>query len=125
MMQSVALKGLRLLIVEDEALVAMMLHDVVRDAGAEVVGPASNVEMAMTVLNSESVDGAILDVNLGGQRIDPVADELHARQIPFLFLTGYGKAGIGERFPAAAVISKPFDDANLLETVGRVIGGSR
>ena len=125
MIRNAALKGLRLLIVEDEALVAMMIHDVVSDAGAEVVGPAANVEMAMSVLGSESIDGAILDVNLGGQRVDPLADALRARKIPFLFVTGYGKSGIGERFPAAAVISKPFDDADLLETVGRVVNGSK
>ena len=116
-----ALKGLRLLIVEDEALVSMMIHDLVSDAGAEVVGQAANVETAMSVIDTEPVDGAILDVNLGGERVDPVADELRARKIPFLFVTGYGRSGIGERFPSAAVITKPFDDDKLLETVGRVI----
>lgn len=125
MMESVALKGLRLLIVEDEALIAMMIQDVIRDAGAEVVGPAANVDMAMSALREQAVDGAILDVNLSGQRIDPVANALRARKIPFLFLTGYGKSGIGERFPSATVITKPFNDADLLKTVDRVIVKSR
>jgi DNA-binding response OmpR family regulator len=120
-----ALKGLRLLIVEDEALVAMMIQDVVCDAGAEVVGPAANIDMAMSALRDQSVDGAILDVNLSGERIDPVADFLRAHKIPFLFLTGYGKSGIGERFPSAAVVTKPFNDADLLKTVDRVIVKSR
>lgn len=119
------LKGLRLLIVEDEALVAMMIQDVICDAGAEVVGPAANIDMAMAALCSQAVDGAILDVNLSGQRIDPVADALRARKIPFVFLTGYGKSGIGERFPLAAVITKPFNDSDLLHTVDRVIVQSR
>lgn len=121
MSRSALLKGLKLLVVEDEALVAMMIHDVICDAGAEVVGPAANVETAMFVLGTERFDGAILDVNLGGERVDPVADALSARHIPFLFLTGYGKSGIGERFPSAIVITKPFDDGNLLETVGRLV----
>lgn len=125
MMESVALKGLRLLIVEDEALIAMMIQDVIRDAGAEVVGPAANVDMAMSALREQAVDGAILDVNLSGQRIDPVANALRARKIPFLFLTGYGKSGIGERFPSATVITKPFNDVDLLKTVDRVIVKSR
>lgn len=125
MTMSDELKGLKLLIVEDEALVAMMIQDVVCDAGAEVVGPAANVDMAMSVLRTQAVDGAILDVNLSGQRIDPVADALRARKIPFVFLTGYGKSGIGERFPSAAVITKPFNDGELLRTVDRVIVQSR
>ena len=125
MIEDAALKGLRLLIVEDEALVAMMIHDVIRDAGAEVIGPAANIDAAMAALKTHRVDGAILDVNLAGQRVDSVADALRERKIPFLFLTGYGRSGIGERFPTAAVVTKPFDDANLLETVGRVIVNSK
>jgi DNA-binding response OmpR family regulator len=121
MTRGAALKGLRLLIVEDEALVAMMIHDVISDAGADVVGPAANIRTAMSALGAESIDGAILDVNLGGERIDPVADELRARKIPFLFVTGYGRSGIVERFPATTVVTKPFDDSHLLETIARVI----
>ncbi len=118
---SARLNGLRLLLVEDEALVAMLIHDIVSDAGAIVVGAAPNVEAAISVLDSQPIDGAILDVNLGGERVDPVADELSARKIPFLFLTGYGRAGIAERFPAATVVTKPFEDAHFLAAVSRVL----
>ncbi len=115
------LKGLRLLLVEDEALVAMLVHDIISDAGAMVVCAAPNVDAAISVLDTESVDGAILDVNLSGELVDPVADELIARNIPFVFLTGYGRSGIADRFPDAIVVTKPFEDAQLLAAVNRVL----
>jgi CheY-like chemotaxis protein len=119
------LHGLRLLLVEDEALVAMLVHDIISDAGAVVVCAVPNVEEAISVLDSESVDGAILDVNLAGEQVDPVADELAARNIPFLFLTGYGRSGIAERFPDATVVTKPFEDAHFLAAVRRVLHRER
>jgi CheY-like chemotaxis protein len=125
MKNTARLDGLRLLLVEDEALVAMLIHDIVSDAGALVVGAAPNVEAAISVIESELVDGAILDVNLGGERVDPVADVLSARKIPFLFLTGYGRSGIAERFPTATVVSKPFEDAQFLAIASRVLAKER
>lgn len=115
------LKGLRLLLVEDEALVAMLVQDIISDAGAIVVCAAPNVDEAISVLDTESVDGAILDVNLSGELVDPVADELIARNIPFMFLTGYGRSGISDRFPDAIVVTKPFEDAQLLAAVNNVL----
>lgn len=115
------LKGLRLLLVEDEALVAMLVQDIISDAGAIVVCAAPNVDAAISVLDTESVDGAILDVNLSGELVDPVADELIARNIPFMFLTGYGRSGISDRFPDAIVVTKPFEDAQLLAAVNNVL----
>lgn len=117
----VSLNGLRLLLVEDEALVAMLVHDIVSDAGASTVHAAPDVEAAISMLQSESIDGAILDVNLCGETVDAVADELAARNIPFLFLTGYGRCGIAERFPDATVVNKPFEDAHFLAAVSRVL----
>lgn len=116
------LNGLRLLVVEDEALIAMMIEDVICDAGAIVVGPVATVRSAMSMLGSEPIDGAILDVNLGGQQVDPVADLLCAREIPFLFLSGYGESGICQRFPGATMVSKPFNDVQFVETVRRLLG---
>jgi DNA-binding response OmpR family regulator len=118
---SARLNGLRLLLVEDEALVAMLVHDIISDAGAIVVCAAPNVEAAISALDCESVDGAILDVNLSGELVDPVADELTARNIPFMFLTGYGRSGISDRFPDAIVVTKPFEDAQLLAAVNSVL----
>jgi CheY-like chemotaxis protein len=117
----VRLNGLRLLLVEDEALVAMLVHDIVSGAGASIVYAAPDVEGAIAMLDSEPIDGAILDVNLSGEMVDAVADELTARNIPFLFLTGYGRSGIAERFPDATVVNKPFEDAHFLAAVSRVL----
>lgn len=121
MKPSTSLKGLRLLLVEDEALVAMLVHDVISDAGAVVVCAAPNVDAAILVLDTETLDGAILDVNLSGELVDPVAHELIARNIPFVFLTGYGRSGVADRFPDATVVTKPFEDAQLLAAVKRAL----
>jgi hypothetical protein len=75
----------------------------------------------MSIVDTEALDGAVLDVNLGGERVDPVADALAVRKIPFVFVTGYGKSAISERFPAATVIGKPFDDKIFLQILGRVL----
>lgn len=116
-----ALKGIRLLIVEDEALVAMMIHDVMHDAGAQVIGPAVTIERALAEIAGNTIDCALLDVNLAGQRVDRVADELIRRGIPFIFLTGYGQSGIAERFPQIPVVAKPFEDENLLQIVSDMV----
>jgi CheY-like chemotaxis protein len=103
----------------------MLVHDIISDAGATVVAAAPNVEAAISALDSELVDGAILDVNLSGEVVDPVADELTARNIPFVFLTGYGRSGIADRFRDAIVVTKPFEDAQLLAAVNRVLPKER
>lgn len=102
------LDGLRLLVVEDEALVAMVLEDYLADLGCTVVGPASTIGDALAFVQAEPLafDGAILDVNLGRDPIDPVADALTERGVPFILATGDGGAAAG-RFKAP-ILSKPF-----------------
>ncbi|WP_233741630.1 response regulator [Agrobacterium vitis] len=111
MISDPTLNGLRVLVVEDEALVAMMVEDFLADLGCMVVDVAANVPAALCVANDHDValDGAVLDVNLGGEKVFPVADALQMRGIPFIFATGYGAAGIDERFSKAQVLSKPYD----------------
>jgi CheY-like chemotaxis protein len=100
---------LRLLVLEDEALVSMLIEDQVIELGFSVVGPAATVKQALALCATEPIDGALLDVNLGGgQRSDPVADYLETRNVPFLFVTGYGHAGLEPRFAEHAVLQKPF-----------------
>ncbi len=99
----------RLLLVEDEALVSMLLEDQLAELGFEVVGPAATVDHALEICHSEPIDGAVLDVNLGGgQRSDQVADFLASKGIPFVFVTGYGEAGLHARHADRAVLQKPF-----------------
>jgi CheY-like chemotaxis protein len=85
-----ALEGLRVLVVEDEFLVAMLIEDMLRSAGCVVSGPVPRLAAALDAVNGGTFDAAVLDVNLAGDRIDPVADVLCRRNVPFVFVTGYG-----------------------------------
>jgi CheY-like chemotaxis protein len=112
------LDGLRLLVVEDEALVAILIEDIVLDLGCVVVGPAASVAQALALLEREAVDGAVLDVNLGAdERSYAIAEALGARGIPFIFVTGYGEEGVDPRFAAVEVIQKPFEPCTLERSV--------
>ena len=106
------LKGLRLLVVEDEALVAMLLEDTLRALGCRYVA------QALALLEREVVDLALLDVNLGGgERSYPVADALAARGIRFIFVTGYGASGVDRRYDPLRVLQKPFDEDQLAQAL--------
>lgn len=108
--------GRRILVVEDEAIVADMLENILTDAGAVVVGPAGTVAAALRLATGEPLDAAVLDVNLRGERIDPVADVLRSRAIPLVFATGYGEGSASA--PAdAIIISKPYTDERLLRAL--------
>ncbi len=97
----------RILLVEDEALVAMLLEDIVVDLGCEVVGPAMHFDEAAAMIETEALDAAILDVNLGGRRSYPLAERLVERNVPFAFATGYGSAGV-EWNGDVPILRKPF-----------------
>jgi CheY-like chemotaxis protein len=111
------LKDRRILIVEDETMIAMLLEEMLADLGCIVVGPARDVAMALEAVNTEQIDCAILDLNLRGERADPVADALVARGVPFIFATGYGESGIDPRFKNAPVLQKPYEFAKLTRTL--------
>jgi CheY-like chemotaxis protein len=108
-----ATSPLRILLVEDEAIIAIMIEDMLADLGCEVVGPAASVAEAIRFAQTEQLAGAFLDVNLGGASIYPVADLLSARHIPFVFVSGYGATGIDPRFVGTPVLSKPILDDDL------------
>jgi CheY-like chemotaxis protein len=99
--------GNRVLLVEDEILVAMMMRDILTELGFTVVGPYSRVTEAMVAAVHEQIDAGIIDVNLGGEFVYPVADVLAARKIPFVFVTGYGVESIDRRFGYVPIIKKP------------------
>ena len=106
-------RRLRVLIVEDEMLVAMNIEDMLLELGHEVAGLASRLEPAISLAREAQFDLAMLDVNLAGQPSFPVAAILAARGIPFLFATGYGVQGIDERYRHHPVLQKPFRAADL------------
>ena len=98
----------RVLVVEDESLVAMFLEDVLGDLGHQMLGPYSRVDAALTAAQAEDFDIAILDVNVNGQAIFPVAEAIAARGIPFIFSTGYGQKSLPEEYRSRPTLDKPF-----------------
>jgi DNA-binding response OmpR family regulator len=114
------LEGKRVLVVEDEALISMLIEDELRDAGATVLGPACSVDQALGLIGLAVADGgisaAVLDMNLQAETAMPVADRLAALGVPFLFATGdegCDKGGHG----TAPTLRKPFDPAGLVAAV--------
>ncbi|MDB5424034.1 MAG: response regulator [Phenylobacterium sp.] len=114
------LTGLKVLVVEDEAIIAMVVEDMLGDMGCQVVGTAGGLAEAFAMAERESFDCAILDVNLGGQRVDPFVDLLKARGAPFIFATGYGVQGVREEDRAWPVLLKPINGRRLGEALGRL-----
>lgn len=120
-----ATAGLRILLVEDEAMVAMIIEDTLNDLGCEILGPMSSIERALAAAQTtERIDGAFLDVNLRGELVYPVAEALEARGVPFAFVTGYGEQGIDERFRSAPVLTKPFLPETVEQLVTRDMAGA-
>lgn len=113
----------RVMLVEDEALVAMELEDLLANLGCNVVCRAATVSQAMDYARSTEIDAAFLDVNIGGHQVYPVADILAARQVPFIFLTGYGSSGIDAGYRNNPVISKPFFLPDLKRAVAALRRG--
>ncbi len=101
------LQGLRLLVVEDEAMVAMLVEDMLAELGHSVVGPAMRLDQALPLAREAEFDFAILDVNLGGQLSFPVAEVLRARGIPFIFATGYDAQAILPAYADVPRAEKP------------------
>lgn len=107
-----SLAGARVLVVEDELMIARLIGRTLVRAGATLVGPFPRIDLALAAVRAGGFDLAVLDVNLAGERIDPVADALAALGTPFLFLTGYGTPGV-EGW-ARPVLAKPFEAATLI-----------
>jgi CheY-like chemotaxis protein len=114
------LAGKRILLVEDEVLIAAMVTDMLAGLGATVLGPATTIEAGLALAGSESFDAAVLDINVRGERIDPIADLLDARGIPMVFATGYGMAAAAER-RNAAVIDKPYTQDRLASALAQAL----
>lgn len=111
------LHGLRILVVEDEFLVALELEGMLHELGGEVIGPLGGLEQAVAVAQQETLDAAVLDVNVGGRAVTPVADALAARAIPFVFCTGYDAASLPAPHAAVPIIMKPCQAHQLKHAV--------
>ncbi len=110
------LSGRRILVVEDDYLVAMVLVDLLEDAGASVLGPIGSVDEAIAFIEggAQPFDAALLDVNLHGKRSYPIADALVARRIGFVFATGYGGNVLDEKYQRHPRCEKPFNFSTLI-----------
>lgn len=109
--------GVKVLIVEDEGLVALMIEDMLQDLGCEVVASVAGLKEACSLAATAELDLAVLDMNLRGERSFPVAEILREREVPFMFSTGYGTDGLPAEFSGSLVLSKPFSAKALQETL--------
>jgi CheY-like chemotaxis protein len=117
-----SLGGLRILLVEDEAIVAMLMEGMLEGLGCQRVEWVASVPAALQALAASEFDGALLDVNLSGTMVFPVAEALTTRKLPFVFVTGYGRtAEVQARFPHATVLKKPFDSGALATAIKKEI----
>ena len=112
----------RILVVEDEFLVAMQIEAILMRAGWRVIGSAGTLSSAVSLARKSACDAALLDVNLRGERADEVAEILFARGVPFLFVSGYGRGNLPAAFrQSVELIAKPFSDRTLVEAVRNLI----
>lgn len=112
----------RILIAEDEFLVSLLLEQDVNEAGYDVVGPFNRFSDALEGVRRGGFDLALLDINMNGHMAYPLADELLARGLPFIFLSGYGAQDLPERFRNCARITKPHDTATLRREIAHLLG---
>jgi two-component SAPR family response regulator len=108
-----AITGLRVLVVEDENLVALLLEDLLAELGHIVIGPVARLKKALDLIQGEEIDLAILDVNINGEEAYPIADLLAARDMPFFFSTGYGKRSLRAPHQDRPILQKPFQRHDL------------
>ncbi len=120
---SEALSGRRVLVVEDESLVAMLLETILEDMGCTPIGPVSTVDEALsTVAGEAQIDAALLDVNVAGVQVFPVAAALKDRGVPFVFSTGYGEGGLPDEWRGQATIQKPFTEDTVRQALMKAMG---
>jgi DNA-binding NtrC family response regulator len=112
----------RILIVEDEYLIRLLLEDMVAELGYEVAAIAANIDDGKAQASKAEVDLAILDVNIDGVQVFPVAEILKGRNLPYVFITGYGQQGLPEQYRQTPTLQKPFQMQDLKTTLGRVLG---
>jgi CheY-like chemotaxis protein len=119
------LAGLRVLVVEDESLIALDLVDRLEIAGADVAPPVSTEKEALQAIEAGEFDCALLDANLHGHPVDEIAATLTRRKIPFVFVTGYGQIGLPASFIQAPVLPKPVSDEQMLDAITGIVSRTR
>ena len=115
------LSGRRVLIVEDEVMVAWALEDMLTDIGCVIIGPAARVNQALAMIETEVIDVALLDINLNGEKSYPVADALAVRGVPFVFSTGYRQDRMPDGYKQFPTLQKPFSGEKLAEELAKLV----
>jgi CheY-like chemotaxis protein len=110
----------RILVVEDEFFLALRIHTLLEDADVEIVGPVGTLEEARKLANDETLDGALLDVNIHGGRVDDVVEILRRHNVPFIFVTANDADHLPPNCSQVVVVAKPFRDDDLLREVSRL-----
>jgi CheY-like chemotaxis protein len=118
-----SLAGKRVLVVEDEALIAMLAEEMLAEIGCVHHATAPTLGTALPLVEAGGFDVALLDVNVARERVFPVADALAARSIPFAFASGYGEDGLPEAYAAWPLIGKPYSVQDLERALTRALGG--
>jgi DNA-binding NtrC family response regulator len=111
------LRGVRILLVEDEALIAWDTAERIRTCGVDVIGPAASVAQACALLDSDAPDAALLNINLRSESIQPLLDKLRRRGVPFIFATGYSQDTLPDEFAGCTFISKPFETGTFMQAL--------
>jgi CheY-like chemotaxis protein len=120
---SQAFAGRRVLVVEDESLVAMLLETILEDMGCVPVGPAATVDEGLELAAGDGpLDAALLDVNVAGKQVFPIAEALKARGVPFVFSTGYGEGGLPDEWRGQPTLQKPFTEAAVRNALMTAMG---
>jgi chemotaxis family two-component system sensor kinase Cph1 len=123
-MTQTGLAGRRILLVEDELMISMLLETILEDENCTTVGPFGDLSSALTAAHHEIVDAAVLDINLAGEMVFPVADVLAERGVPFLLLSGYGAMGLPQDRRHWPICNKPFNSGELVSVLCRLVAGA-
>jgi two-component SAPR family response regulator len=121
MTYATALVGVRVLLVEDEMIVSVLLEDILADAQCVIVGPFARLPEALASARNDALDLAVLDVNLAGVKVYPVAEVLAERGIPFMLLSGYGQTAVPSDHPDWQVCSKPIRPERLVSILEKLV----
>jgi CheY-like chemotaxis protein len=115
------LRGLSVLVVEDNGLLCCVLEETLRDAGCEVIGPYARLPDAMQAASTVAIDIALLDINIRGQLVSPLAERLQARGVPFVLTSAYQPSDVPRLLQNAVQLRKPYTDNDLLERLASVV----
>jgi CheY-like chemotaxis protein len=118
------LSNRKILVVEDEMMIAMLIEDMLDEFGCKLVGPATNVPRALELIARENVEIAVLDLNLDGQNTYAIADALQQKNVPFIFATGYGSTGLRQEYGNRPVLQKPFQARDLENALAEALGSA-